>query len=103
MYDFVYLEKKCLYPTKKNSKVYLAPNEKGKYRSASSSKFILKIMFTATVARPRFNAEGGCTFDGKNFLIYLPRASEKLIKNMTNELLSERLLNPSIKKLQGRW
>lgn len=35
------------------------------YRSAKSSKFIPKVMFTAVVARPVFNAQGECIFDGK--------------------------------------
>ena len=52
-------------PAKKQQRVYLGKTERGKYRSGKSSKFILKVMFTSAVARPRFNENDECTFDGK--------------------------------------
>lgn len=65
MYDFVHIDEKWFYLTKKAQRVYLDQNERGKYRSAKSSKFIPKVMFTAAVARPWFNAQDECIFDGK--------------------------------------
>ncbi|XP_074352773.1 uncharacterized protein LOC141691922 [Apium graveolens] len=65
MYNFIHIDDKWFYLSKKSQRVYLERNKKGKYRAAKSSKFIPKVMFTATVARPRFNAENECTFDGK--------------------------------------
>ncbi|XP_074373784.1 uncharacterized protein LOC141714147 [Apium graveolens] len=65
MFDFVHINEKWFYLSKKSQRAYLEKNEKGKYRSAKSSKFIPKVMFTAAVARPGFNAQGECIFDGK--------------------------------------
>ncbi|WOG86286.1 hypothetical protein DCAR_0205487 [Daucus carota subsp. sativus] len=65
MFNFVHIDEKWFYLSKKSQRVYLEKNEKGKYRAAKSSKFIPKVMFTAAVARPRFNANNECTFDGK--------------------------------------
>lgn len=65
MYNFVHIDEKWFYLSKKSQRVYLERNEKGKYRAAKSSKFIPKVMFTAAVARPRFNERNECTFDGK--------------------------------------
>ena len=65
MYDYVHLDEKWFYLSKKSHRVYLAQGEQGKYRAASSSKFIPKVMFTACVARLRFDSEGKCIFDGK--------------------------------------
>ncbi|XP_021840380.2 uncharacterized protein [Spinacia oleracea] len=64
-YDYVHLDEKWFYLTKKSQRCYLARNEKGKHRAAPSSKWIPKVMFTAVVARPRFNTQKECTFDGK--------------------------------------
>ena len=65
MYDYVHLDEKWFYLSKKSHRVYLGQSEQGKYRATSSSKFIPKVMFTACVARPRFDSEGQCTFEGK--------------------------------------
>ncbi|XP_074371109.1 uncharacterized protein LOC141712171 [Apium graveolens] len=65
MYNFIHIDEKWFYLSKKSQRVYLERNEKGKYRAAKSSKFIPKVMFTSVVARPRFNTENECTFDGK--------------------------------------
>lgn len=65
VFDFVHIDEKWFYLSKKSQRVYLEKNEKGKYRLAKSSKFIPKVMFTAAVARPRFNAQNVCIFDGK--------------------------------------
>ncbi|XP_056688719.1 uncharacterized protein [Spinacia oleracea] len=40
-------------------------NVKAKYSVAPSSKWIPNVMFTTVVARPRFNTQKECTFDGK--------------------------------------
>ncbi|XP_057532677.1 uncharacterized protein LOC130810579 [Amaranthus tricolor] len=65
MYDFIHIDEKWFYLTKKTQRVYLAHKEKIPYRAAKSSKFIPKAMFLGAVARPRWNQYGQCTFDGK--------------------------------------
>lgn len=65
MYDFVHFDQKWFYLTTKSQRVYSAQNERGKYRAAGTSKFIPKVMFTAVVARPRYNDEGECIFHVK--------------------------------------
>ncbi|XP_057523968.1 uncharacterized protein LOC130803783 [Amaranthus tricolor] len=65
MYDFIHIDEKWFYLTKKTQRVYLAHKENIPYRAGKSSKFIPKAMFLGAVARPRWNQYGQCTFDGK--------------------------------------
>ncbi|XP_057535388.1 uncharacterized protein LOC130813569 [Amaranthus tricolor] len=65
MYDYIHIDEKWFYLTKKMQRVYLAHKEKVPYRATKSSKFIPKAMFLGIVARPRWNRFGQCTFDGK--------------------------------------
>ncbi|XP_074373926.1 uncharacterized protein LOC141714297 [Apium graveolens] len=65
MYNIIHIDEKWFYLSKKSQRVYPERNEKGKYSAAKSSKFVPKVMFTAVVARQRFNTENECTFDGK--------------------------------------
>ena len=52
MYDFIHIDEKWFYLTKKTQRVYLAHKEKVPYKAAKSSKFIPKAMFLGAVARP---------------------------------------------------
>ncbi|XP_056695340.1 uncharacterized protein [Spinacia oleracea] len=61
----VHIDEKWFYLKKANLKVYLAPGEEHPYRTAQSKHQIPKGMFLAGVARPIFNTNGVCTFDGK--------------------------------------
>jgi hypothetical protein len=45
--------------------LYLVPGETGPERSVRHKSHILKVMFLAAIARPRYNNAGECTFDGK--------------------------------------
>ncbi|XP_057550533.1 uncharacterized protein LOC130828586 [Amaranthus tricolor] len=65
MYDYIHIDKKWFYLTKKTQRVYLAHKEMVPYRAAKSSKFITKAMFLWAVARPRWDRFGQYTFDGK--------------------------------------
>ncbi len=51
--------------SEKTSTFYLAKDEPEPLRASKSSKFIPKVMFLAAVARPRFDEDGDCIFDGK--------------------------------------
>lgn len=118
MYDFVHLDEKWFFLTKKTNRVYLAQNERGKYRCASSSKFIPKVMFTAVVARPRYNSEGDCTFDGKidifPFTYEEPakRGSKnrekgtivtKLVESITKDVTRRMLIDKIIPAIKAKW
>ncbi|KAL9674620.1 hypothetical protein QQ045_030892 [Rhodiola kirilowii] len=118
MFDFVHLDEKWFYLTKKSQRVYLAQNERGKHRTANSSKFIPKVMFTAVVARPRFNSEGQCTFDGKigifPFTYQEPakRSSKnrekgtvvtKLVESVNKKVTRSMLINHIIPTIKAKW
>ncbi|CAM0144787.1 unnamed protein product [Urochloa decumbens] len=65
MYNIVYIDEKWFYRTRKNQKYYLANDEERPQRTVKSKNFIEKVMFLAVVTRPRYDANGNCTFDGK--------------------------------------
>lgn len=65
MYNLIYIDEKWFYRTRCNQKYYLANDEERPQREVKSKNFIEKVMFLAVVARPRFDENGNCTFDGK--------------------------------------
>jgi hypothetical protein len=65
MYNTVHIDEKWFYKTNGSQNYYLANEEEEPYRSCQSKHYIDKIMFLCAVARPRYDAEGNCTFDGK--------------------------------------
>ena len=50
---------------KESEKYYLHPEEEHPMRTCRSKKFIVKVMFLAAVARPRFDCSRNKHFDGK--------------------------------------
>ena len=44
---------------------YLGKDESEPERSGKSSRYTPKVMFLAAIARPRFNDNSACVFDGK--------------------------------------
>jgi hypothetical protein len=64
-FDSVHIDEKWFFLTEAQLKLYLVPGESAPTRSTRHKSHILKVMFLAAVARPRYNAEGECTFDGK--------------------------------------
>ncbi|XP_027074399.2 uncharacterized protein [Coffea arabica] len=65
MFNVVHIDEKWFYMTKECEKYYLHPQEEEPLRTCKSKKFIVKVMFLAAVARPRFDCSGNPTFDGK--------------------------------------
>ena len=65
LYNVVCIDEKWFYRTRKNQKYYLANDEERPQRTVKSKNFIEKVMFLALVTRPRYDANGNCTFDGK--------------------------------------
>ncbi|XP_021858811.2 uncharacterized protein [Spinacia oleracea] len=118
MYDFVHLDEKWFYLSKKSQRSYLAKGEKDKYRSASSSKFIPKVMFTGIVARPRFNEQADCTFDGKigiftfTYQAEAKRSSKNILKGTMETKIVEfvnqkvtrpMLINEIVPTIKAKW
>ena len=64
-YDSVHVDEKWFFITEAQLHMYLAPNEEAPHRTVGHKSHILKVMFLCAVARPRYNAQGECTFDGK--------------------------------------
>jgi hypothetical protein len=64
-FNSVHIDEKWFFLTEAQLNLYLVPGEAPPTRSTRHKSHILKVMFLAAVARPRFNTEGQCTFDGK--------------------------------------
>jgi hypothetical protein len=64
-YKTIHLDEKWFFISQEKFRYYLVHGEKPPVRKVKHKSHILKIMFLAAVARPRFNAAGECTFDGK--------------------------------------
>ena len=64
-FDSVHLDEKWFFMTEAQLNMYLVPGEEPPNRSVRHKSHILKVMFLAALARPRFNEAGECTFDGK--------------------------------------
>ncbi|XP_071911419.1 uncharacterized protein [Coffea arabica] len=65
MCNMVHIDEKWFYMTKESEKYYLHPEEEHPMRTCRSKKFIVKVMFLAAVARPRFDCSRNKHFDGK--------------------------------------
>ncbi|KAG6943006.1 hypothetical protein JG688_00017822, partial [Phytophthora aleatoria] len=65
MYDTVHLDDKWFNLYKANTKYYLAKYECLPYRSCPNKRYIGKVVFLATVARPRYDFGKKRYFDGK--------------------------------------
>ena len=65
MQKIVHTDEKWFDLTKKKRTYYLSPEEPNPERSLQSKNRIGKVMFLCAVARPRYDADGVLTFDGK--------------------------------------
>lgn len=65
LFDVVFIDEKWFYLTRKTERYYLLSDEDEPLRTCRSKNNIPKLMFLAVTARPRFNVEGVCIFDGK--------------------------------------
>ena len=69
-FNEIHVDEKWFFISKKSQKIYLSEHEamqsQDKHnRTAKHKSHIIKVMFLAAVARPCFDDEGACTFDGK--------------------------------------
>ncbi|CAN6331900.1 unnamed protein product, partial [Urochloa humidicola] len=65
MENIIHLDEKWYYITKKGKTYYLLPQEEDPYRTVHNKNCIDKVMFLVAVAKPRYDNEGNCIFDGK--------------------------------------
>ena len=64
-YDQIHVDEKWFFVTQEKQKIYLTEGEVGPTRTTQHKSHIEKVMFLSAVARPRFDAESNCVFDGK--------------------------------------
>ncbi|GJS03048.1 hypothetical protein Tco_0319556 [Tanacetum coccineum] len=65
MFNVIHIDEKWFYMSKPTKRYYLLPDEEEPLRTCKSKKFITKVMFLVTVARPRFDTSGHEIFSGK--------------------------------------
>ena len=63
--DVVHIDEKWFYRTRKTQNMYLSHREEAPHRECKNKSRIQKIMFLSAMARPRYDAQGICVFDGK--------------------------------------
>jgi hypothetical protein len=64
-FNVAHYDEKWFYRIRRNENVYLSKREEAPKRSTKNKNYIEKIMFVSVMARPRYDAQGNCTFDGK--------------------------------------
>lgn len=118
MFFSVHIDEKWFYMTRTSQKYYLLPTEQDPHRTSKSKKFITKIMFMSAVARPRYNSDGICIFDGKigifPFTVLQParRASKnrargvmelKPIESINKLVIKQCLVEKIIPAIKSKW
>ncbi|KAE8807288.1 transposon mariner sub-class [Hordeum vulgare] len=64
-FNTVHIDEKWFYRIKKKENVYLSHREEAPQRETKNKGHIQKTMFLSAMARPRYDAQGNCIFDGK--------------------------------------
>ena len=68
-YQSVHIDEKWFFMTREQLRIYMSINEIEQdnfiVRRVAHKSHIIKVMFLAATARPRYDAQGNCTFDGK--------------------------------------
>jgi hypothetical protein len=65
MHNIIHMDEKWFNITSKYKKYYLLLEEEDPHRAVLNKNCIGKVMFLAAVARPIYDDEGNCIFDGK--------------------------------------
>lgn len=81
--DEVYVDEKWFSISKVNARCHSVPDERKPHWTCKHESHIPKIMFCCEVARPQFDANGNCEFDGKTGIwpFIKKKATEKNSKN----------------------
>lgn len=64
-FNMIHLDEKTFYRTRKTQNMYLSHREEAPRRECKHKNHIQQIMFLSAMARPRYDAQGNCIFDGK--------------------------------------
>ena len=64
-YQHVHVDEKWFFLTEQQMRVYLAGVEEQTLRVTQKKSDVMKVVFLAAIARPRYDDDGVCTFDGK--------------------------------------
>ncbi|KAM0907960.1 hypothetical protein ACQ4PT_015782 [Festuca glaucescens] len=64
-FNVCHIDEKWFFRIRKKENVYLSHREETPKRETKNKGHIQKIMFLSAMARPRYDAEGNCIFDGK--------------------------------------
>jgi transposase-like protein len=65
LYLTIHVDEKWFFISEENLHMYLVPGEKAPNRKCRHKSHVIKVMFLAALAKPRYDAAGKCTFDGK--------------------------------------
>jgi hypothetical protein len=65
MFDYVFIDEKWFNITNKTARYYSVPGEEQPERTCKSTTHIPRLMILCAVARPRYDSQSNCTFDGK--------------------------------------
>jgi hypothetical protein len=124
MFDEVHVDEKWFYIVHDKEGFYILPEEKEDreemrkfHRSTQHKGHIEKVMFLAATARPRFDAEGHCVFDGKVGIwpftgvrlaernsVNRPAGTELLVNvNCTKETYKQKLLECVIPAIREKF
>jgi hypothetical protein len=64
-YQSVHVDEKWFFVTEEHLRLYIAIDEEAPNRFIQNKGHITKVMFLCAIARPRYNDNGECLFDGK--------------------------------------
>jgi hypothetical protein len=118
LFNYVYIDKKWFNITKNTQRYYTAPGELQPIRTCKNKNYIPRIMILTAVARPRFDSNENCTFDGKigcfPFVTYVAakRSSAnrvvgimemKSIDSITQAVMTDYLIDKVLPAIRAKW
>lgn len=118
LFDYVFIDEKWFYITKKTLRYYTVPGEEHPTRTCKNKNYIPKIQILTVLARPRFDPDGTCTFDGKigcfPFVTYEPakRSSVnrpagiiemKPIQSIKKDTIREFMIEKVLPAIRAKW
>ena len=118
LFDYMFIDEKWYHITRKTERYYTVPGEEQPTRTCKNKNYIPKIMILTVVARPRFDSNGNCTFDGKigcfPFVTYEPakRSSAnrpagtiemKPIDPVKKEVVRDFIIEKVLPAIRAKW
>ncbi|XP_025876903.2 uncharacterized protein [Oryza sativa Japonica Group] len=118
LFDFIFIDEKWFNITRKTVRYYAAPTASRRIRTIQNKNFIPKIMILTALARPRFDSNGNCIFDGKigcfPFVTYTAakRSSVnrpagtiemKPIESITKEVIRSFMIEKVLPAVRAKW